>query len=89
MFCDSANVARRTPGTFFPVPPPDPHMKEDLMDIICCPVDKHDLELEIEERDDEEILEGTLTCTECGEVYPIEDGIPNLLPPDMRDEAPA
>ena len=61
-------------------------MKESLLDIICCPLDKHDLELEIEERNDDEILEGTLVCTECGEVYPIEDGIPNLLPPDMRKE---
>lgn len=59
------------------------------MDIICCPVDKSDLELDVEERNEEEILEGTLTCTECGEVYPIEEGIPNLLPPDMRDEAAA
>jgi uncharacterized protein YbaR (Trm112 family) len=64
-------------------------MDEDLMDIICCPVDKHDLDLEVDEREDEEIIAGTLTCTECGEVYPIEDGIPNLLPPDMRDEATA
>jgi uncharacterized protein YbaR (Trm112 family) len=64
-------------------------MKEELMEILCCPVDKHDLELEVDSRDDEEILTGTLVCTECGEAYPIEDGIPNLLPPDMRDEAPA
>jgi len=64
-------------------------MKESLMEIICCPIDKHDLELEIEARDDEEILTGTLSCPECGERYPIEDGIPNLLPPDMRDEATA
>lgn len=64
-------------------------MKESLLDIICCPIDKSDLELTVEERDDEEILEGTLTCTECGEAYPIEDGIPNLLPPDMREEATA
>ncbi|MFT4958600.1 MAG: hypothetical protein ACI9EZ_001932 [Halobacteriales archaeon] len=64
-------------------------MKEELMDIICCPMDKHDLDLEVEERDDGEIMEGTLTCTECGEVYPIKDGIPNLLPPDMREETPA
>jgi uncharacterized protein YbaR (Trm112 family) len=64
-------------------------MKEELMDIICCPMDKHDLELEVDEREGEEIVEGTLTCTECGEEYPIEDGIPNLLPPDMRDEAAA
>jgi len=59
------------------------------MDILCCPVDKADLELEVEDRDGDEILEGTLTCTDCGEGYPIEDGIPNLLPPDMRDEEAA
>ncbi|MFW6434884.1 MAG: methytransferase partner Trm112 [Halovenus sp.] len=64
-------------------------MKEELMEILCCPLDKHELELEIDEQDDEEILVGTLTCTECGEQYPIEDGIPNLLPPDMREESPA
>ena len=64
-------------------------MKESLMEILCCPIDKHDLELDVEERDDEEIMAGTLSCPECGEAYPIEDGIPNLLPPDMRDEAAA
>jgi uncharacterized protein YbaR (Trm112 family) len=64
-------------------------MKESLMDILCCPLDKHDLDLEIDEREDDEILQGRLVCTECGETYPIEDGIPNLLPPDMRDEAAA
>ncbi|QDX41283.1 methytransferase partner Trm112 [Salarchaeum sp. JOR-1] len=62
-------------------------MKEDLLDIVCCPLDKHDLELAIEEEDDGDIVSGTLTCTECGESYPIEDGIPNLLPPDMREGA--
>lgn len=64
-------------------------MKEDLMDIICCPLDKHDLELEVIQRDDEEIIEGRLVCTECSEEYPIEEGIPNLLPPDMREGSPA
>ncbi|MFB6112366.1 MAG: methytransferase partner Trm112 [Halobacteriaceae archaeon] len=64
-------------------------MKESLMDIICCPLDKHDLDLSVSEQDGEEILEGTLVCTECGETYPIEDGIPNLLPPDMREDASA
>jgi uncharacterized protein YbaR (Trm112 family) len=64
-------------------------MKESLMDVLCCPLDKSDLELEVDREDDEEILEGRLVCVDCGEAYPIEDGIPNLLPPDMRDEAAA
>ncbi|MFC6732475.1 MULTISPECIES: methytransferase partner Trm112 [unclassified Haladaptatus] len=64
-------------------------MKESLMDILCCPMDKSDLELEVDERDDDEVLSGTLVCTECGEQFPIEDGIPNLLPPDMREDVAA
>ena len=60
-------------------------MKHSLMDIICCPLDKQELELDVAAETDEEVMEGTLTCTECGETYPIVDGIPNLLPPDMRD----
>jgi len=59
------------------------------MDVICCPLDKQDLELEETDREDGEVITGTLTCTECGERFPIEDGIPNLLPPDMRDDASA
>ncbi|PSQ54968.1 hypothetical protein BRD22_11100 [Halobacteriales archaeon SW_8_68_21] len=59
------------------------------MDVICCPLDKAALDLDVDDEDDEEVLAGTLTCTECSETYPIEDGIPNLLPPDMREEAAA
>ena len=64
-------------------------MKKSLMDILCCPLDKSELELEVIRENDEEVLEGRLVCTECDEEYPIEDGIPNLLPPDMREEAAA
>ncbi len=59
------------------------------MDILCCPMDKGELELEIDEQNEDEVLTGTLVCADCGESYPIEDGIPNLLPPDMRDDVPA
>jgi len=52
-------------------------------------MDKAELDLDAVEEDGEEILEGTLTCSDCGETYPIEDGIANLLPPDMREEAPS
>lgn len=58
-------------------------MKRDLMDILCCPVCKGDLELRVAVEKDE-ILEGTLHCGACDETYEIEDGIPNLLPPDLR-----
>ncbi len=50
------------------------------MDILCCPVCKGELRLDVTKED--EILEGTLTCPACDHAYPIDDGIPNLLPPD-------
>jgi uncharacterized protein YbaR (Trm112 family) len=60
-------------------------MKRDLMEILACPVCKADLELEVSEEDENEVITGTLTCTKCGERYPITDTIPNLLPPDLRE----
>jgi len=59
-------------------------MKRDMMDIICCPVCKAELELNASKENDVEILEGTLKCAKCQYDYKIEDGIPNLLPPDMQ-----
>ncbi|MEE8198151.1 MAG: methytransferase partner Trm112 [Thermoplasmata archaeon] len=58
-------------------------MKRELMDILCCPVCKGDLELVVA-REKDEILEGSLTCHHCDFTYEIEDGIPNLLPPELR-----
>ncbi len=60
-------------------------MKRELLDILACPVCKGDLELEVEEENDNEIIKGKLYCKKCDESYPIEDGIPNLLPPNLRD----
>ena len=60
-------------------------MKRELMDILACPVCKGDLSLDVTREDGDEIMEGSLTCASCNEVYPIEDSIPNLLPPDLRD----
>lgn len=40
-----------------------------LLAILVCPIDKQALRL----------AGATLTCTACGRVYPIEDGIPNML----------
>ncbi len=55
-------------------------MRRSLLDIICCPVCKGDLQLEVEEENPEEIICGKLTCKACNVDYPIEEGIPNLLP---------
>ena len=60
-------------------------MKRMLMDILACPLCKGDLKLTVREEEGEEIVSGELYCAKCSEHYPIEDGIPNMLPPDMRD----
>lgn len=59
-------------------------MKKDLMEILACPICKGPLELVIEEEDQKEVIKGQLKCSSCNESYPIEDRIPNLLPPELR-----
>ena len=54
------------------------------MEILCCPMCKGDLVLTVDEEDETEIIKGSLFCEKCNEYYPIEDGIPNMLPPDLR-----
>ena len=56
------------------------YMKPDLLQIICCPVCKGDLMLRDEKIEEGEIQSGKLVCKNCGREYPIEDGIPDLLP---------
>ena len=60
-------------------------MKRELMDILACPVCKGTLSLEATKEEGDEVVEGGLTCDSCGQTYPIEDTIPNLLPPELRD----
>jgi len=66
-------------------------MKRDLLDILRCPECKGELDLSMaggekmnsqDEDIPEEIEEGTLHCKKCDIEYPIEDGIPNMLPPE-------
>lgn len=58
-------------------------MKRELYDILCCPVCKGDLELVVAEENEIEIMEGSLICHACSVIYPIEGGIPNLLPQNI------
>ncbi len=59
-------------------------MRKDLVDILACPLCKSPLELSVDEESGDEVIRGHLTCNKCSEQYPIEDRIPNLLPPEMR-----
>lgn len=59
-------------------------MKRELMDILACPVCKGALELRADEENEREVVKGSLHCRRCNERYTIDDGIPNLLPPDQR-----
>ena len=59
-------------------------MKQDLIDILVCPMCKGELTLTVTSEADGEVIEGTLQCNECSEICPIEDTIPNLLPPPLR-----
>ena len=55
-------------------------MKKDIIDILCCPSCKGDLELKIIKEIKNDIIEGIFTCRKCKTKYDIEDGIPNLMP---------
>lgn len=59
-------------------------MDKDLLDILACPQCKGSLTLSIEEESEGDVVKGTLICQQCKESYPIEDSIPNLLPPALR-----
>ena len=59
-------------------------MKIDLMEILCCPICKGDVALIVENEVNDDITKGRLYCINCKINYPIEDGIPNMLPPNYR-----
>lgn len=60
-------------------------MRRQLMDILVCPECRSELSLSVAEERDDEIVSGSLKCQSCGETYPIEDTIPNMLPTSLRD----
>ncbi len=60
-------------------------MKRELVDQLVCPVTRDPLRLEVVREDENgDVLEGALLSERINFRYPIEDGIPNLLPPDLQ-----
>jgi len=53
------------------------------MAYIICSGCRSELALEVFEQDDSEIIEGWLTCQGCNNLYPIIEGVPRLLMPDL------
>jgi hypothetical protein len=49
-------------------------ISKELLEILACPVCKQKVELKGEK----------LVCVKCGRKYPIVDGIPNMLPDELR-----
>ena len=62
-------------------------MKRELMDVLACPMCKGDLQLNVTEEDGVEIVSGSLYCPACNVYCPIEDTIPNLLPPEIEEKS--
>ena len=63
-------------------------MKRSLLDKLCCPVDKHELNLQIfAQLENGDIMEGLLTCPSCKRYYPIVYGIPIMTPDEYREKA--
>lgn len=59
-------------------------MRRKLLEILVCPLCNSDLEVEVYEENEEEILSGVLKCKGCGLESPIENGIPDMRPPELR-----
>ena len=62
-------------------------MNRKLMEILACPIDKY-FPLEILEFTckDEIVSEGVIFCSKCSRYYPIIEGIPIMLPDELRDK---
>jgi uncharacterized protein YbaR (Trm112 family) len=61
-------------------------MRIETIKKLCCPFDKSDLMLSIITKDEQDnILEGILSCAACNRVYPIVSGIPIMSPDEYRD----
>lgn len=60
-------------------------MKLPFLNKLACPFDKADLTIKIFKQEQEEILEGILTCAHCQRYYPIVQGIPIMSPDEYRE----
>ena len=60
-------------------------MRPRLLQLICCPVCRGELNLTASRSIEDHIIEGELRCG-CGRTYPVTGGVPRLLPDMSADE---
>ncbi len=61
-------------------------MKKSFLDVIRCPLCKSNFDAHADVEKGDDIIQGTLICSGCGEIFPIDKSIPNLLPPELRSK---
>ncbi|SMO63557.1 Trm112 family protein [Gracilimonas mengyeensis] len=63
-------------------------MKASLIDKLCCPMDKHDLNMRVfVKHEDGDIIEALLTCPECRRYFPVISGVPIMTLDEYRDKS--
>ncbi len=63
-------------------------MQRKLVEKLCCPFDKNDLDINVFHEDEQgEIYEGLLTCTHCKRYFPVIYGIPIMTPDAYRQKS--
>lgn len=60
-------------------------MEHRILNKMCCPFDKADLNLTVFNQNNDTVLEGLLVCTGCRRYYPIISGIPIMSPDEYRE----
>jgi len=54
-------------------------MRERFLDLLRCPACGGKVSLSTSERQDDDIITGTLVCSSCATTYPIKEGIPYMM----------
>lgn len=60
-------------------------MKRALLERLACPLSSDRLRLD-PDHDEDDVVRGELVCDGCGARWPIENGIPRLVPPDLIEQ---
>lgn len=63
-------------------------MRKNMLNKLCCPMDKSELKIEIYKEDENgDVLEGLMTCPKCRRYYPIIYSIPIMTPDEYRQKS--